>query len=79
MPLPVVSAIGFVVLTGLAWLCSGNRRATAWRTVAWGLGLQLLIGLLVFRLPGSRQLFLGLNAAVLVLLDSSKSGTRFLL
>ena len=31
MPLPAVSAIGFVVLTGLAWLCSGNRRATAWR------------------------------------------------
>ncbi len=79
MPLPVVSAIGFVVLTGLAWLCSGNRRAIARRTVAWGLGLQLLIGLLVFRLPGSRQLFLGLNAAVLALLDSSKSGTRFLL
>ena len=79
MPLPIVSAIGFVVLTGLAWLCSGNRRAIAWRTVFWGLGLQLVIGLLVFRLPGSRQLFLGLNAAVLALLDSSKSGTRFLL
>jgi CNT family concentrative nucleoside transporter len=79
MPFPVVSAIGFVVLTGLAWLCSGNRRAIAWRTVAWGLGLQLLIGFLIFRLPGSRQLFLGLNAAVLALLDSSKSGTRFLL
>jgi CNT family concentrative nucleoside transporter len=79
MPLPAVSAIGFVVLTGLAWLCSGNRRAIAWRTVVWGLGLQLLIGLLVFRLPGSRQLFLGLNAAILALLDSSKSGTRFLL
>jgi CNT family concentrative nucleoside transporter len=79
MPLAVVSAVGFVVLTGLAWLCSGNRRAIAWRTVAWGLGLQLLIGLLVFRLPGSRQVFLGLNAAVLALLDSSKSGTRFLL
>jgi CNT family concentrative nucleoside transporter len=79
MPLPVVSAIGFVILTGLAWLCSSNRRAIAWRTVVWGLGLQLLIGLLVFRLPGSRQLFLGLNAAVLALLDSAKSGTRFLL
>lgn len=79
MPLPVVSAIGFVILTGLAWLCSSNRHAIAWWTVVWGLGLQLLIGLLVFRLPGSRQLFLGLNAAVLALLDSSKSGTRFLL
>ena len=79
MPLPVVSAVGFFVLPGLAWLCSGHRRAIAWRTVAWGLGLQLLIGLLVFRLPGSRQLFLGLNDTVLALLDSSKSGTRFLL
>ena len=79
MRLPVVSALGFVALTSLAWLRSSNRRAIAWRTVLWGLGLQLVIGLIVFRLPGSRQLFLGLNAAVLALLDSSKSGTRFLL
>jgi concentrative nucleoside transporter, CNT family len=79
MPLAVVSAVGFVVLTGLAWLCSENRRAIAWRTVAWGLGLQLLIGVLVFRVPGSRQIFLGFNEAVLALLDASKSGSRFLL
>ena len=78
MPLAVVSAVGFCVLTGLAWLCSENRRAISWRTVAWGLGLQILIGLLVFRLPGSRRLFVGLNDAVLALLDSSRSGTRFL-
>jgi concentrative nucleoside transporter, CNT family len=79
MPLAAISALGFVVLTALAWLCSENRKAISWRTVAWGLGLQLLIGVLVFRLPGSRQVFLGLNDAVLALLDSSKSGTRFLL
>ncbi|MGH8067019.1 MAG: NupC/NupG family nucleoside CNT transporter [Candidatus Entotheonellia bacterium] len=79
MPLAMVSAVGFFVLTGLAWLCSGNRRAISWRTVAWGLGLQLLIGMLIFRLPGSRRLFLGLNDAVLALLESAKSGTRFLL
>jgi concentrative nucleoside transporter, CNT family len=79
MPLAVVSAVGFAALTGLAWLCSANRRAISWRTVAWGLGLQILIGLLVFRLPGSRQLFLGFNDAVLALLDASKSGSKFLL
>ena len=78
MPLAVVSAVGFFVLAGVAWLCSENRRAISWRTVAWGLGLQLLFGLLVFRLPGSRQLFVGLNDAVLALLDSAKSGSRFL-
>ncbi len=79
MPLAVVSAVGFLVFAGIAWLGSENRRAISWRTVAWGLGLQLLMGLLVFRLPGSRQLFLGLNDAVLALLDSARSGTRFLL
>jgi CNT family concentrative nucleoside transporter len=79
MPLAVVSAVGFFILAGLAWLCSENRRAISWRTIAWGLGLQLLIGLLVFRLPGSRRLFFWLNDVVLALLDAAKSGTRFLL
>src|SRR5688572_20649403 len=79
MPLAVVSVVGFLVLAGLAWLGSENRRAISWRTVAWGLGLQLLLGLLVFRLPFSGQLFVALNDAVLALLDSSKRGTRFLL
>jgi CNT family concentrative nucleoside transporter len=79
MPLAVVSAMGFCVLAGLAWLCSENRRAIAWRTIVWGLGLQMFIGLLVFRLPVSRQVFVGLNDAVLAILDSSRSGTRFLL
>jgi concentrative nucleoside transporter, CNT family len=79
MPLAVVSAVGFLVVAGLAWLGSENRRALSWRTVAWGLGLQLLLGLLVFRLPLSGQLFVALNDAVLGVLDSSKRGTRFLL
>jgi CNT family concentrative nucleoside transporter len=79
MPLAVVSAVGFMVLTGLAWLGSENRRAISWRTIVWGLGLQLLIGLLVFRVPASRRAFVGLNDAVLAILDASKSGTRFLL
>jgi concentrative nucleoside transporter, CNT family len=79
MLLHAISAIGFLVFAGIAWLFSADRKSISWRTVAWGLVLQLCIGLLVFRLPGSRQLFLWLNDAVLALLNSSKSGTRFLL
>lgn len=75
----LISALGFFVFAGLAWLFSNNRRKVNWRTVAWGLGLQLLIGLLVFRLPGSRQIFLKLNDGVMALLDVSKAGTNFLL
>lgn len=79
MTLHLISALGFFTFAGIAWLLSNNRRKVNWRTVAWGLGLQLLIGLLVFRLPGSRQVFLKLNDGVMALLEVSKAGTNFLL
>ena len=76
--LHLLSALGFFAFAGIAWLCSSHRRKVAWKTVAWGLGLQLLIGLLVFRLPGSQRVFIWLNDAMLALLDVTKSGTSFL-
>jgi CNT family concentrative nucleoside transporter len=79
MPLQLVSLAGFIAFAGLAWLCSAHRRNIQWRTVAWGMALQLAIGLLVFRLPFSRQVFLKLNDGVLALLDASRAGATFLL
>ncbi|MDX2029070.1 MAG: nucleoside transporter C-terminal domain-containing protein [Blastocatellia bacterium] len=79
MFLHVVSALGFLVFAGIAWLFSNNRRRIQWKTVLWGMGLQLLIGLLVFRLPFSRQIFLTLNDGVMALLDVAKAGSTFLL
>ena len=73
-----VSLAGFVVFAGIAWLLSTDRRKIAWRTIAWGVALQFLIGLIIFRIPVSRRVFLWLNDAVLVLLDASKSGSAFL-
>ena len=73
-----VSLVGFIVFAGIAWLLSSNRRKIAWRTIAWAAALQLLIGLIIFRLPGSHRIFLWLNNAVLALLNASKSGTVFL-
>ena len=72
------SVAGFIVFAGIAWLLSTNRRKIAWKTIAWGVGLQLLIGLIVFRLPVSHRVFLWLNDAVLLLLNASKSGSTFL-
>ncbi|HKE60297.1 MAG TPA: Na+ dependent nucleoside transporter N-terminal domain-containing protein, partial [Pyrinomonadaceae bacterium] len=74
-----VSFVGFMVFAGLAWLFSNNRKKVAWRTIAWGVALQLLIGLIIFRLPISQRILLWLNNAVVVLLDASKSGSVFLL
>ncbi len=73
-----MSAVGLIVFAGICWLLSSNRRMIAWRTIAWGVALQLLIGLIIFRLPLFPRLLLWLNAAVLALLNASKSASVFL-
>jgi CNT family concentrative nucleoside transporter len=78
MILHLISLAGFFALAGIAWLFSADRRRVNWRTIAWGMALQLAIGLLIFRLPGSQRIFLWLNDAVIALLNVSKSGTSFL-
>ena len=73
-----VSLAGFLIFAGIAWLLSSNRRKIAWKTILWASALQLLIGLIIFRLPVSHRILLWLNDAVLVLLNASKSGSVFL-
>ena len=73
-----MSVVGLLVFAGIAWLLSNNRRNVAWRTIASGIALQLVIGLLIFRLPVSQRVLLWLNDAVLGLLSASKSGSVFL-
>ncbi|HEX6731246.1 MAG TPA: nucleoside transporter C-terminal domain-containing protein [Pyrinomonadaceae bacterium] len=73
-----VSLVGFLIFALIAWLLSSNRRKIAWKTIAWGVALQLLIGLIIFRLPVSHRILLWVNDAVLVLLNASKSGSVFL-
>jgi CNT family concentrative nucleoside transporter len=41
--------LGFVVILGLTWLLSKNRRAINWKTVGWGLGLQIVIAIAVLK------------------------------
>src|ERR1044072_1129297 len=74
----VVSLAGFVIFAAMSWLLTSNRRRVAWKTIAWGVALQLLIGVIIFRLPVSQRILLWLNDAVVVLLDASKSGSVFL-
>ncbi|NOT64419.1 MAG: nucleoside permease nupX, partial [Acidobacteria bacterium] len=79
MTQPLISLVGFFAFALIAWLCSAHRRRVNWKTIGGGMALQLVIGLLVFRAPGSRQFFLKLNDAVLALLEVSRSGMNFLL
>lgn len=68
---------GITVLLGLAWLLSENRWVIHWRLILAGLGLQLLIALLMLKAAPFRQLFLGLNEAVIALEQATRAGTSF--
>lgn len=71
------SAAGMILLAGLAWLFSENRRAVRWQTVAAGLGLQVVLGVLLIRNPASAGFFLLLNRMVLLLGEATRAGVAF--
>jgi len=43
----LISLVGLCALMGLAWLFSKHRRSIRWRTIAWGVALQLLFALMI--------------------------------
>jgi CNT family concentrative nucleoside transporter len=74
----LISFLGIFVLAGFAWLCSSNRKVVNWRTVIWGIGLQLVFAFLIFVVPAGTKVFLFLNDAVVRVLESATAGTKFL-
>jgi CNT family concentrative nucleoside transporter len=74
----VVPVLGLLVLIGLAWLMSVNRRAFPWRVVLWGLALQMGFALLLLRTPWGQSAFGFATSAVNRLLSFTDAGTEFL-
>jgi CNT family concentrative nucleoside transporter len=72
-----ISLFGFAALIGIAWLVSVDRRRVPWRTVAWGAGLQLALGVLLLRTPAGGAFFRGMEAAVAALSAWTDAGVRF--
>jgi CNT family concentrative nucleoside transporter len=75
--LRAVSALGFVVWMGVAWALSEDRRAVPWRTVAWGVALQLGLGLLLLETPVGAAFFAAMRALVDALIACTDAGVRF--
>ncbi len=69
--------LGVAVLVAIAWLFSENRRRAPWRLLAFGLLVQLLLALLLLKLPGARGVFLALNDVVVALQQATQAGTSF--
>ena len=61
----------------LAWLFSNNRRAIRWRTVAWGLALQILFAFIVIRFTIGERLLAAAGDAVTRMLNTAFAGSSF--
>jgi len=72
-----LSLAGVLGMLAIAWACSSDRRRTPWRTVAWGLAIQLGLGLLLLKSAAGRGFFAGASAAVTGLTTYTQVGARF--
>ncbi len=73
----LVSFVGALVMVGLAFAMSRNRRGVKLRIVLWGIGLQWLAGLILLRLPQGRDVLEGASSVVQAVLDQAYEGSEF--
>ncbi len=68
--------LGLITFLGLAYAFSTNRRAIRWRTVAWGLGLQVAFAFAVIRWERGQDILQRTSNVITGLLDHSIDGSR---
>jgi CNT family concentrative nucleoside transporter len=73
----LIGLVGMLVLMALAFLFSTNRRAIRKKTVAWGLGLQIVFAFLVMRWEYGRWIFHQAGEGVNWMLNFAFYGSSF--
>jgi CNT family concentrative nucleoside transporter len=68
--------VGLLVILGIAYACSTDRKAVRLKTVVWGLGLQLGLALFVLKTRFGQQLFAYVGDKIKKLLDYSFAGSE---
>ena len=72
----VISLLGLLVFIGIGYLGSNNRQAVRWNTVLWGVGLQLLLGVIILKTQIGLAIFQLLGDFVRQFLDFSDAGAK---
>jgi CNT family concentrative nucleoside transporter len=68
---------GVFCFFGVVAACSGNLRAVNWRTIGWGVALQVALALLVLKVPLVNEWFNAAKVVVLRFIDFSNAGAEF--
>ena len=70
--------IGMILLLGIAFILSNNRRQINYRIIVWGLSLQFIFGLLILKTPLGKPLFGFFDKVITKLISFSDAGSDFL-
>ena len=73
--LQIQSAIGLLLLAGLAWALGGFRRGVAPRVIVAGIALQIVLAAVLLNVPPVRATFFLLGDAVDALATATRAGT----
>ncbi|MGC1363350.1 MAG: nucleoside transporter C-terminal domain-containing protein [Silvibacterium sp.] len=68
--------LGLLTMLLLAWLFSTNRRAIRWRTVIWGLSMQIVFAFLVLEWTVGQHILATVGGAITRMLDYSFAGSE---
>lgn len=72
-----IGILGLVVILSIAYGLSLKRSAIQWRTVGWGLTLQLLFALFVMKTPIGVKVFGAISTIVTKIMDQANAGGAF--
>lgn len=70
--------LGMIVLIGIAWVFSANRKAISWIVVLKGLSIQVLLALGVLYVPFIQTFFEFAGKLFVLILDFTQAGVDFL-
>lgn len=74
----MIGLLGMVVILGLAWALSANRRrAFNARILAWGLGLPIVMAVVSLRTPVGARFFIAANDTADAFIGFADAGIRF--
>lgn len=73
----LIGLLGIVLILGIAWGFSNNRKAINYRTVGMGLLLQALLAVFILKVPLGKSMFGWLGEKVTKVLSFSDEGAKF--
>ena len=70
--------IGVIVLLGIAYLLSNNKKMIDTNIIIWGLGLQISFAFIILKTPLGKYIFTYLNNIIVKLISFADAGSDFL-